>query len=197
MNNCADKLFLRCYVARIIYRDAEIRYIIWGYIPWFSALQVLTGYWKSQISETQNKPIYISVSKVGHTQYQYNSNQKLSKYIRPNSRSNACTSPLQERNSSPEVLSIHNWHRGCCDIASSSPTLPLTAGIHPLVVVFVLSLRSATLWYRNSKFSSAISKRTVPSFIYLFIIHYLETKLRGLSPRANYTDRATADCRRS
>jgi hypothetical protein len=25
----------------------------------------------------------------------------------------------------------------------------------------------------------------------------LKTKLRGLSPRANYTDRATADCRRS
>jgi hypothetical protein len=87
MNILADKLFLRCYVAEIIYHDAEIRYIIWEHslifcvtssnrllqfvtlsenIPWLSVLQVLIGSCKSQTCETQNKPIYISVSKVGH-----------------------------------------------------------------------------------------------------------------------------------
>jgi hypothetical protein len=31
----------------------------------------------------------------------------------------------------------------------------------------------------------------------LYQLQELKTKLRGLSPRANYTDRATAACRRS
>jgi hypothetical protein len=33
--------------------------------------------------------------------------------------------------------------------------------------------------------------------IYIYIYIYEKTKLRGVSPRANYTDRATAACRRS
>jgi hypothetical protein len=38
--------------------------------------------------------------------------------------------------------------------------------------------------------------RKVNIYIYIYI-YKLKTKLHGLSPRANYTDRATAACRRS
>jgi hypothetical protein len=39
--------------------------------------------------------------------------------------------------------------------------------------------------------------RFKPESLYIYIYIYIKTKLHGLSPRANYTDRATAACRPS
>jgi hypothetical protein len=52
-------------------------------------------------------------------------------------------------------------------------------------------------WSPSSGVSSRSAKRQIPCFFLMEPRGSLKTKLHGLSPQANCTDRATAACRRS
>jgi hypothetical protein len=61
-----------------------------------------------------------------------------------------------------------------------------------LVWLFIVSKTKKTPWPESASELYRPSNRR-----WLFIAYKTKRKLRGLSPRANYTDRATAACRRS
>ena len=66
---------------------------------------------------------------------------------------------------------------------------PLNAGLNP--ICYLLALLGAHHFLH-------VSRIRVKSLILRLLISYIyKTKLRGLSPRANYTDRAAAAGRRS
>jgi hypothetical protein len=70
------------------------------------------------------------------------------------------------------------------------------------IQILKIYLQQSVLYPANIKFSFLYSFNLLLTIIDCVqglgeIMKALKTKLRGLSPRANYTDRATAACRRS
>jgi hypothetical protein len=74
---------------------------------------------------------------------------------------------------------------------------------YPLGRKFVFDTRSpAFKWFWIRKFCTSVCRnKTFPNLsrgrVHSLDVKTKKTKLHGLSPRANYTDRATAACRRS
>jgi hypothetical protein len=68
----------------------------------------------------------------------------------------------------------------------------LATGLSPVQGVLLTVYR-----IRNPRMQPRTNKRAVETLIIIIIIIIIIIKLHGLNPRANYTDRATAACRRS